>query len=416
MKVIGVLKSEQSYKRLRFQMQDSDIEWETYISDIDDLKAKLSVSTYDFAIVGESLWWSEEAIELFHRVNINILMFNGNYEDITNQLLALLPNTIEEVYEDVHKEDIAEQEEDDRQIRYIEKPVYINKEIEVKVPVYKQLYTNVPQQVISIVNLSKRAGSTFVTLNLAKAFSKEKIFTSVIEPPIVKPYIFDAISLDVKLLEDDEQEAFYSVPHEIIISSKVDRGQECIFDGISWSIPDPRKMEITDWNYEQMMKQIHASNASIKLIDIGESFEHPSIKPVLEQSDLILVIIDPLPVEILRNQERLKYFFALSELAPVEYIYNWWNKGVDSKDLLDALRLDPIIKIPALNTEAIYNCFYKGLLPIEHSELENELTRALNPLMKEIVPYELWDSSNRHERNTEKGGFFNKIKSALIKN
>lgn len=415
MKVIGLLKSEESYKRLRFQLQDSDIDWETHLNDIDDLKARLSVTTYELAIIGESLWWSEDARELFNRVNIKILMFNGNYEDITNQVLELVPKTVDE---DIHEEAIETKVtiEDDRPIRYIEKPVYINKEVEVKVPVYKQLYTNVPQQVISIVNLSKRAGSTFLTLNLARGFSKEKIFTSVIEPPITKPYIFDAISLDVKLLEANEQEPFYSVPHEIVISSKVDRGQECIFDGISWSIPDPRKIEITGWTYEQMMKQIHASNASIKLIDIGEGFDHPSIKPVLEQSDLVLVIIDPLPVEILRNQDRLKYFFDLSELAPVEYIYNWWNKGVDSQELLDALRLDPIIKIPALKTEAIYNCFYKGILPIEHPELEDELTRALNPLMKEIVPYELWDSSNRQERNSGKGGFLKKFKSSLIKN
>lgn len=69
-------------------------------------------------------------------------------------------------------------------------------------------------------------------------------------------------------------------------------------------ITDPRmdNIEKQQWTYNHMLKLLYCSRkANITLIDVGDYIYHNSIELSLEEMDLILIIVDPMPGEVISN-------------------------------------------------------------------------------------------------------------------
>ena len=410
MKIICIMKSQESFKRLRYQLKDERIEWEEHLQSLEDIQERIIFAEYEVAIIDQNLWWKEEAKELLENFNVEVILFEGAFEEVTNQVLQMLPV----VEEEQEIEESVNEEEDVRPIRYVEKERIIEKEVKIKVPEYKTVFANIPTKLIIIANLSKRAGSTFLTLNLAKALANSKILTGVIEPPIEKPYIFDTINLEDRLNKTEEEESllFYSYVHEIINGNKIMANRETIEDGIVWNIPDPRKpiIEPNEWKYEHMMKLLYTTKRSnVNLLDVGENIFHESIEPIVSEADMVILVVDPLPTEIMQNRTRLEKLFALKQQGiPVELVINRWNKGVDQKELYGTINTKPLTHLPTIESEFVYEMIYKNKIPLEHPRIKEQLEKQLYTIMKLIIPNEY--IIEEYSRSNRKQSFISKLR------
>lgn len=412
--IICCMKSKISYNRLKTQF-DNNYSWEDYIDDLDEVQEKLIFNYYDLAIIDEKLWWKNEVIDLLKKKSVKIIKFQGDFEEIEHKVNELYPKQLEDTdSKNKEKFEEANKNNDDREIRYIEKEIIIEKQVKVPVLKYKSIYTGIQSKLIAILNLSDDAGSTFITLNLAKALSEYNILTSVIEPPIKKTDIFDIIGLEYRLNKISEGESlkFYSYAHHINDGEKLEKDRETIEDGIVWLVPDPRKPLIKNWDYYKMMKLIYASKkAPITLIDCGNNFEHESIKPILSEVDMVLVVIDPLPSEIMNNVDKLDELIEMKEKGlNVEFVINKWNSGVDKKMLLQFLKISPIMYIPFIDIDLVYGAIYKCKIPYSIHEVKDKLEKQFTHFIKKVIPIELINNSNEENKT-----FKSRILSKFIK-
>jgi len=393
-KIICCMKSKESYIRIVSHINQSNIDFEENMSDLDNVQEKVYYTKYDLAIVDEKIWWKNEALEFFNKQNIEILLFQGDFEEIINKIKErFVDNEVDA--EPINDSDEEAFKGEKKAIKYVplKEIEYVDRE--VKVEVYKPVYAGIKYQVVLVANLTKRAGSTFLTLNLAKALSNYSVLTSVIEPPIDKPYIFDTIDLEKRLEKKSNNHSlnFYSYPHVIVNNEIIERNKETIDDGIVWLIPDPRRplIDSDKWDFYCMMKLLYASKlAPISIIDCGFNIEHESIKPLMSEADLILIVIDPLPTECMQNNELLDNLISLkADGLPIEFVVNRWNKGVNKIDFLNYIKVTPFMQIPAFNSDIIYKAIYEYKFPIDYKEIEDVLLPCFSPLIRRLLPKQL---------------------------
>lgn len=268
-------------------------------------------------------------------------------------------------------------------------------------------YSLLTPKLIVVANLSKRAGSTFISLNLAKYLTDLNILTSILEIPF-EPYIFDNIGLQHRLSKGvaDEKFNFYSYPHAICNGDKVERGKGVVDEGIIWMVADPRNNIIAEenWSYLHMMKYIYSSKkASVTILDVGNYIEHPSVEPVLEEADLILVIIDPMPAEIMMNSQKLTKLLSVKKAASnYEFVVNRFTKGVDKKELMDVLQFEPLAYIPAIDLNLIHKSAYDCRIPYSFPEVKAILDNPFYNIISKLLPEQLFNQKN----NRLKKNFF----------
>jgi len=228
--------------------------------------------------------------------------------------------------------------------------------------VEKKIYTSLEKKLVIVCSLSRCAGSTTVTLNLAKYLASLGIEPSVIEPPLSNPQIFNWIGVEESLSKDGRGD-FYSYPHEILKGNSIKAKSGYESSGILWIVSDDRRKEIKKWDSDNMIKLIYASGTTpIALIDIGDNIFHESVKPLFSIVDQILVIIDPFPTRCKAASARLSELLKLkSDGYPVNFIINKWNSGINMDEFLSFLGVKPIAFIPAIDLALLYkaNCRYE---------------------------------------------------------
>lgn len=241
---------------------------------------------------------------------------------------------------------------------------------------------------IGVCGLSEGAGSTFITMNLAAALA-DYMRVSVIEPPFYTPYIYDTLGIRGYL--DEYDTTFYPFAHLIEEDKNLENNKEFKYNNVSWIVTDPDKKEISDWNYYKMLKLMYASKQSLlSVVDIGTYIEHESIKNVIEQFDMLLVVIDPFITQYMNNYNSLLYFKKLKEEGIcVEFIVNKFNEGVDKKRMLDYLGIKPMEYVPFISPEYIYGAVYDCLIPYEKKEVQEVLRPAFDELIRKLVPEEI---------------------------
>lgn len=402
------MKSQISYNRLKKQYNDI-IAFEDYIEDIEEVQEKIIFNTYDLAVVDDKLWWKEEVVELFKSKGIEVIIFQGDFEEVEKQIEQFIKtdDTKEELPVDDNSTDSKGSNVFEQKIqeRIVEKPV------KIKVPVYKDVYKGIKNQLIAIFGLYKGAGATFITLNLAKALADYKVSTAVIEPPIDMPYIFDTIGLEARLDITEEKESlqFYSFPHAISNNEKVQRDKATIEDGIMWFIPDPRKELIKEWDYYKMMKLLYASRkASITLVDGGSNMLHESFNQTLSEMDKILVVIDCMPTEIMQNIDTLdKLIDMKNEGYPIEFVFNKWNEGIDKDSLLKDINVNPLMYVPFIDVSLVYKAIYSCQIPYSIDAVKNKLEKPFSRIVRDLVPIDLL--KDKHKTENRKNSIFAKL-------
>jgi len=382
--IICCLNIKESYARITNHFKGHPyIGFEEFIDDIDEVKNKSLYKKWQLAVIDKKLPWFGEAVKFFKKNKIDIIYFDDDYSEVISTIGKMVPEPAEDD-NDSKEENIEEDLNIASKVRYIEKPT-------TKV-VEKKVYTSLEKKLIIVSGLSRCAGSTTVTLNLAKYLSNLGILSSVIEPPIGSPAIFNWMGIDDRLDGNgkDSGSEFYSYPHEISSGNRIRRKAEYVFEGISWIVSDDRKENIKEWDYDKMLKLIYASGTTpITLIDIGDNIFHESVKPLLSVVDIVFVVIDPFPTSCKIAGGKLSELLKLNgEGYPINFIINKWNSGIDRKEFLSFLGVKPLAFIPAIDLALLYkaNCQYE--IALSSSEVSDVLQGPLKSISTLFIPEE----------------------------
>jgi len=405
--IICCLNIKESYARITNHFKDHPyIGFEEFIGDIDEVKNKSLYKKWQLAVVDKKLPWFSEAVKFFSKNKIDIIYFDDDYSEVISSIGRMVPEPAEdnastdggEVTENLNKE---------YRIKYIEKPT-------TKV-VEKKIYTSLEKKLIIVCGLSRCAGSTTVTLSLAKYLSSLGIQPSVIEPPLGSPAIFNWIGIEERLDEGekDGSSSFYSYPHEISNGNRIKSRAEYVSSGILWIVSDDRKEEVRQWDYDKMIKLIYVSGTTpITLIDVGGSIFHESVKPLFSIADQVFVVIDPFPTSCKIGSARLSELLKLKgEGYPVNFIINKWNSGVDRDEFLSFLGVKPLTFIPAIDLSILYkaNCRYE--IALGYREVYDVMEGPLKKISSLFIPQEFSTAISKDKRT--KKGFFNIIKKLV---
>jgi len=391
--IICCLNIKESYIRISNHFKGHpNISFEEFIDDIEEIKNKSLYKKWQYAVIDKKLPWCDEAVKFFKKNSVEIIYFYDDY----GKVISEIKNKIPEVPDDKiieNKAIVQEDRKENARVTYIEKPV-------TKI-VEKKIYTGIEKKIIVICSLSRCAGSTTITLNLAKYLSDLNILSSVIEPPVFSPAIFNWIGIEEREVKNTEAgSVFYSYPHEISYGNKLKNRAEYIYDNIIWIVADDRKEKIKTWQHDHMLQLVYASGiAPITFIDVGDCIFHESVKPLLSTADFVFVVIDPFPTTCkISNDKFLELLKLKSEGCPVHFIINKWNSGIDEKEFLSFIGVKPLALIPAVDLSILYkaNCQYK--ISLCYPEVANLLERPLNNICSLFIPKEFMGEFSKHKK------------------
>lgn len=249
---------------------------------------------------------------------------------------------------------------------------------------------------IGVVSLSQGAGASFFTINFAKALS-EFMKVSVIEMPLLKPYMYYYLGLNALCAEEIID--FTSYAHLINENKPLENNYyvHSKNEGIYWIIPDASKYQIVDWDFTKMMRLLYMPKpSSMNIVDLGDKLFNPSITNIIEQFYMIIVIIDPMIPNVLNNFEYLEKIKHLQKEKNVriEYIINKHNKGINENELINFLDVKNISYLPYVNSKSIYKAVYDADIPYNISDVREKLSPVFDKLIKMIVPKEIYKQKN----------------------
>lgn len=377
--IICCLKQKESYIRITGHFKDHPyLSFEEYMPGLDEIIDRSLYSNWQYAVVDKNLSWCDDAIRFFKKIKIPIIYFDDDYFEVISSIKMTVPKPVGSEDRD-NTIDTTGVSSSQKKIRLVEKEKIVEKKI----------YTSIEKKIILTSNLTKCAGSTTVTINLARYISNKNIIPAVIEPPIESPILFHWMSIEEKLGSiDEEGYNFYSYPHEIYEDKKIIPKSEFLYGDIAWIVSDDRKDKIDNWDYNQMIKLMYASNLSpITLVDIGSNIFHNSVKPMLSSVDVILVLIDPFPSSCIRENQRLEEIIKLrKEGFPIHFVVNKWNSGVEEKEFINYLGCSPVAFIPAIDPKFLYRANYKSIIPYEIAEVSKLLDKSLGKICSLFIP------------------------------
>lgn len=388
--LVFCIKSRESFKRITNTLKiDNNFELEDFTPNLEALQENIIIKQYDIAIIDEKLAWQEEALDLLNKKGVKIVLFKGDFK-----------KTISDIYNEIPKDknDLEKVRKENRTQTpgsHYDKLYYIKKETspikEEALPLKNGAYKALENKLIIIGSLSKGSGSTFLSVNLAKALTDLKIRTSVIEPPIDKPYLFYYLGIDKKLSIKCMETSFYSYPHAVDNGQKIIKNMETIIDDIIWIMASPFENKIESWDHIKMLMLLDVSRRSpINIIDAGTNYEHESIEYILSGADMFLIAVNPLPAELNKSKNKIEKFIKLKkEGFPIEFIINYYTPAINKKDLSNYFKTCPVIFIPAIETRYIQESAYKNKIPLTHPQISEKLFNPLSEIIKNIIPLDI---------------------------
>ena len=172
---------------------------------------------------------------------------------------------------------------------------------------------------------------------------------------------YDRIGIDKRFIGRE----FISFYH-LISSGQSVRGK-CNPDmGINWALRVPgeefERNEIT--SIIRLVENVQGSNV---ILDISGNYGSSlcdearieELKILLSDSDMIFVIIDPLPSSLMADRRKFAMLKLLeSEGHSVTWVINKYNRGVNIKEMRNYLHLRNYVTIPFLDEKELYTAEY----------------------------------------------------------
>lgn len=206
---------------------------------------------------------------------------------------------------------------------------------------------------VMIVNASKSAGSTFITLNLSYYLKNRHSNVSVIEIPDVLNNYNDIF---YELFSTDSDQ-YISVAQNIVNNELT--GNPLCKNGINFYI---NNTIINKWELDDNIKFINyiGRSSAINLYDIGSRNLNDEIfKFMLNLTDTIITVIDPVPYKILQAEKRIQQIKNVqNKNLSVVYILNKHVKDINTRDIEKYFDIKISSTVPFIGAETVYAAAY----------------------------------------------------------
>ncbi|MFX3635228.1 MAG: serine/threonine protein kinase [Candidatus Pristimantibacillus sp.] len=230
---------------------------------------------------------------------------------------------------------------------------------------------------ISFLSLSPGAGSTFMTITLAKLLGRQGIACTAAEFTSVRP----------------EWQSLLGAP---IHSSTIDESNYVSWqsEGVVWhALQQNRTNQVPD-EYEKLKLRLHREKNSLTLIDISGEWGGEAAKRWLLQSRYVCVVVDPFPSKW--QSERFHYLHKLQRELQAHNGKLIWIANKDCafgarKEWLSMLPDRPAAIIPQLPYTNWLNMMWKGRWFTDEPALRKPVEQALQPFIELL----------KRERNTK---------------
>lgn len=259
-----------------------------------------------------------------------------------------------------------------------------------------------PPHVVAVGGLYAGAGATFIALALAQALHERGVAHAVIEPPSPRAEL-------AALLFADK----HAPPHYRCYDEAFNDGGGFRADGPAWErgqtlwLPasetfgaaPPREAsgasafaDAGTW-----LKLFHAVRRPIMIVDIGDRWEQPEMRSLLETATDVIYVVDPLVHKLQLAASRRRLQFLLDEVRPERRLYGVANKCLPHAEQAAWLQLlpeRPSCLVPAVDFASVAEKGWRGRLPVEHpgvtqallSWVERWLPPELNPQRRTASP------------------------------
>lgn len=379
----------------------------------------LTAGRCEILILDPTLWWSQEANELARRYRVEVLLFHGDLRDTANQVVRRIAPLLEAEEAPIEPVRPVPTEEDEYQgpVRIIEKEkiVEVEKIIEkeriverhVKVAVPVHSYVSMQSQVCMFMNLTPRAGATFLATTLATAIAKRTLHCTLIEHPGNRPSLYDHVNvMDLK--------PEYRPPFHVLEYGNLKKEAELLYEGIAMYLNHPQ-MPNGDVSAEEVKKLIYELRHS-PFIFYDASFTKEGFEmEIFDEFDHVFLVLDPDPVLLQRlmppapGAPPTEEYLMLRDLIKLEeqgeiqlhLVINRFTSGVDQRLLLQCLPKKPLANIPAQSTKALYKAAWEARL----LEVDDELDGALLPILELLVPSNFLRAGDDDDKGSGKGLF-----------
>lgn len=247
----------------------------------------------------------------------------------------------------------------------------------------------IEQKNIAILSFNKCAGATFHTTNLASYLANSGVKVGVYEYPKTSPnktYLTDVFDF----FSEYDEEIKRSIPHLIINNQELNI-QENVYDKGELSFYPVNYMEgeIEDFTIPQFMKYLNVGRQVFKIMDFGnftkDEMNDDQFYNMLSMFDVLIVVLDMMPVSLLPNFERLsalqKVTESLIDLNTV-YIINHHTDSI-KKEHYKHLNIGTPERCPSFDRDKIFKAMYDKQTIYDYDPtIRNELNNLYNTVFK----------------------------------
>lgn len=261
-------------------------------------------------------------------------------------------------------------------------------------PMVVEKYVTMYQQNIAFISLSRGAGSTFHSLNLASYLRDRGLTVGVYEQPIHydgRSYLADVLDLFGNEPTTKELTQKISVPHLILERKPIFLEQVPKYNNIEVFATDYDRC-IRGFNNEQFARYINTGRYAFKIVDLGyvpsDWLNKVSFIDLLNTFQHIVIVIDLIPTAFNSNSDRLTFFYdfrnSLYQNSNLQFLINRYNSYIPKKELRQ-IRLEEAHQCPMFPYDQIFKAIYDKKTPYDMSEdIENELSVIYKGLLDEI--------------------------------
>lgn len=259
------------------------------------------------------------------------------------------------------------------------------KEIVKKEVIIKDHIVHSSSMSVAFVNLTMRAGSSFLSTILAKGLSESKISTTLIDFPDHyegKTYLYDLIGLHIPFKDN-----YYSLHHDFKANRDISKHtiKQQKYEGVNWQVIDPHKGKVSDWTKEEILELLFFFNDHIRIVDFGY-MPIENMTRILKYIDHIFFVASVSPHDLMANMERIDFFNQHYEHLNGHLVLNNWEDKLKFKRIRDLFPNQKPIKIPHLNNSDIIRQLFKGRIPYEQVMSDELAKENLKSMMQTIVP------------------------------
>lgn len=295
--------------------------------------------------------------------------------------------------------------------KVVEKIVEVEKLVEVEKVIERVL--TVKQKKIALHSLSKGAGSTFHTVNLAAYFNDLKINVGVFENPLdqlSKTYLADTINL----FEENEQ--WLSIPHLIKKKQIYSRDNIPTHKGIKFYVLNSTNEKIPTYNFDEYLRYLNAGPELLKIMDFGyldyDSYKDEGMLEVLNQFDLHILCMDLMPIAVNSEFNKLSIFLNEELNSDVQILINRFTKGISNEDMHD-IGIEEALKCPMFDYETVFRSFYNQSIPYHFDADINNSLANLYDNISDLLQFDKKEMRVRKNKNKGKTKLIDRIRKLI---